>query len=154
MANEKTLNDQIFWLAYDGGGTARWYINDPSFAQDRKEIETDIATEVTRFLGETPTVLAPAKVRFKAVLQKGVERFSISVPDDIRAGVLKQIIDLEGNIVEITAKRNNDPRYPMNGVVFDADGATVALRKYSTAGECSDGDERHSLVVRKVEQAK
>lgn len=154
MANEKTLNDQTFWLAYDGDGKARWYINDPSFAPDRKEIETDIATEVTRFLGETPTLLAPAKVRFKAILQKGVERFTISVPDDIRAGVLKQVIDLEGHFVEVTAKRNNDPDFPMNGVVFAEDGSTMALRKYSTAGECSDGDEKHSLVVRKVEPAK
>lgn len=144
---EKTLNDKTFYFAFDDDGNRRWYTADPSFSDVPEELETNIEDELIRFLGSKPTLIRPAKVRFKAAFVRNTQAFTLQAVGEIRNGHKKYVTDREGNYIEIADRRNADPDFPLTGVLFASDGTVVGSRKYNGRGECSDGEPVHALFV-------
>ena len=144
---EKTLNEKTFYFAFDADGNRRWYSADPSFSDTPEELETNIEDELIRFLGSKPTLICPAKIRFKAAFIRTTQEFNLKAVTDIRQGAVKYVSDGEGTYVEIANRPTDDPDFPLIGVLFGPDGAVFGSRRYNGRGECSDGDPAHALFV-------
>ena len=144
---EKTLNDKVFYFAFDADDNRRWYSADPSLSDNPEDQLINIEDELVHFLGSKPTLIRPAKVKFKAAFTRTTQEFNLQAVADIRNGAAKYVSDGNGAYIEIADRRNADPDYPITGILFDPDGAVTGSRKYNGRGLCSDGVPAHSLFV-------
>lgn len=58
-----------------------------------------------------------------------------------------EVRDRNGEHVDILPRMANDQNYPINAVVYNADGSVLANRRYALDGACSTRDERQRLVL-------
>lgn len=147
-ANRKgTVLQNDYWLARDGKGEFHWYSQDPLKTTNRRSIEVAIEEIISDNVG-VGDIANPVMVRFNCLKVERSSEFDTSLLGAIRNGSAKKHLeDFNGNIVTIAEVQSADLQYPLNGIVYDANGYGVALRKYSPAGLCSDNEEDHRLIV-------
>ena len=77
------------------------------------------------------------------------EPFSFERAREIAADVDGEweVRDRNGEHVDILPRMANDQNYPINAVVYNADGSVLANRRYALDGACSTRDERQRLVI-------
>ena len=145
--------DHDLFLITDGEGKPHWFHSDPLMPKSQNMAECSIAETIFDFVGGArPDVVNPFLVRILVYKKRRGEAFDPSNLESIRRGESDLIVkDLEGNVVEITRRMSNDSSFPLNGIIYDSNGAIDYTRSYSEAGLCSDGVPSHRLVVVKTE---
>lgn len=136
------------YLIEDSNKNPRWYHKDPLTIKNRDETSFDLGYEIFEFMEGAGTLAEPLMVRFMIYRKNRGGNFDISVPDKIRRGEIDaNIMDMDGNVVEITMRMSGDRNYPLNGIIYDEEGQIKETRRYSPSGECSDGNPSHHLVT-------
>ena len=147
MTQFKTsLIDQLFYLVREPDGTTQWYAADPMKASSREKAKVDIGKVLIDHFG-IPDAANPIAVKIRGGLMQRCRPFDIGVPERIRGGLDAHLEDFEGASVEIVPRRSDNVRFPLLGLLIDADGLAAGYRRYSRRGECEDGVADHRLVV-------
>lgn len=146
MKQEPTVTKHPLYLVRDENGQPHWYTHDPLNPANLSS-EVKIEHVITDLVG-SGSRLNPVCVYLSCTLFNRGELFNTANYSAIKSNVgLRSVRDLEGHRVNILEDMNDDGEYPFNGMVLDANGTMIANRTYSLFGECSDGEEGHSLVI-------
>lgn len=143
------------YLTMDSSDNYRWYPVDPLRAiKEGIEPFDSLEELIVDFLKDNANNVNPIIVKFAAAKIIRAENFTIDIPARIVKGEIKdrEIRDYEGTPVELLFRRGDDPRFPVNGVVYDDKGNIISTRTYSLKGECSDGVYEHTLAIWEKEQ--
>lgn len=138
-------NDNLFLVLEDNH--YKWFKSDPLLDPASSEINLEDYL-VNAFEDAEPSRINPIVMKARiGYLDRGTP-FDVSLPNKIRQKQMNShFVDYEGHVVEILEGRNGSSGFPFNGVVMDAMGNMLGMRRYSTTGECDDNDEAHSIFA-------
>ncbi len=154
QATQKEAGKQIVMLEHDlyviadANGKAQWYHKDPLKINNRNNAQFDLGELIFDQMDGPGDLVNPIMVRLMLYRKRRGDGFSPDLLEKMRRKeVDAHLEDMEGNVVEMTQRLSVNAVYPLNAVIYNADGSIKETRAYSTSGFCADGVDSHRVVV-------